>query len=163
VSMKVMWAPNTRSRRRFPCTSEPGVPRRTAWTSRPSLAAAAQLMRTMFDCAAALITMASAFWARASAMRNSSLRGLLPPRRRPVRTWLDVLDERARHGPWDRRGAVVVLDHDVSRAEQDAGAADGQVFVHAEPGAAAADGAGREDGVSVLPHPGRVADGHVRE
>src|SRR4051812_48830265 len=56
------------------------------WQARPSLAAAAAVWRAWLDWVAPWVMTMSAPWARAAAIRNSSLRVLLPPVERPVQS-----------------------------------------------------------------------------
>ena len=63
-----------------------GEPPKARWQERPRAAAAAAVWRQWFDCAAPAVITASQRFASASAMRNSSLRVLLPPKASPLRS-----------------------------------------------------------------------------
>src|SRR4030095_10343586 len=63
-----------------------GDPPKARWQERPRAAAAAAVCRQWFDCAAPAVITASQRFASASAMRNSSLRVLLPPKASPLRS-----------------------------------------------------------------------------
>ena len=86
--VKCNCAPNNDDRSWLPVApSGPGSsPDSTRCTSRPSFAPAAAVIRQWFDCAAPTVTSACAPSASAAPHRNSSLRALLPPPPRPVRS-----------------------------------------------------------------------------
>src|SRR3546814_110157 len=84
-------APTRRSKRAFPLflkSASPGLTRssRTSLHFSPSLAAKAAVCRVWFDWVAPDVIIVSAPRWMASAMRNSSLRALLPPVARPVQS-----------------------------------------------------------------------------
>ena len=63
-----------------------GSPLRASTARRPRRAATADTARQQFDWSVPHVMRVSAFWARASPIRNSSLRTLLPDSSRPVRS-----------------------------------------------------------------------------
>ena len=80
-------ASNKRSSSRLPSIAgDASVAVSTRSQPRPHRRAAAAVMRAWFDCTAPVVTTVVARSASASPMRNSSLRALLPPRPRPVRS-----------------------------------------------------------------------------
>src|ERR1700722_16932557 len=84
-----MRAPKSSSSSRFPCGAAPGGPgwpARTRVTARPSRAPAAAVSRAWLDWAAPVVTRQSAPSRSAAARVRSSLRTLLPPPPRPVRS-----------------------------------------------------------------------------
>src|SRR5215204_1728160 len=83
---KWSWAPNRAARSWLPWYDEGRWPDRTRCTSRPSTVPAAAVIRQWLDCPAPTVTRARAPARNASAHRNSSLRALLPPAPRPVRS-----------------------------------------------------------------------------
>ena len=79
-------APNRDDRSWLPAGRSGAGPPSTRWTSRPSRAPAAAVMRQWFDWPAPTVTRVSAPSVRATPQRCSSLRALLPPIPRPVRS-----------------------------------------------------------------------------
>src|SRR5689334_20191675 len=81
-----MSAPSRRSSRRLPSYSSGRAPFSASTARRPSRAHTAATQRQQLDCSVPHVMSVSAFCARASPTRNSSLRILFPVSRSPVRS-----------------------------------------------------------------------------